>query len=139
MSVAAPHLVCCRESLGPLPPFAGGVGHVVPQNWSARHEPRFESQWLTYLVLHPLQWCHASDLWAAADAWQRTELRQRSHEVVVKARRLGMVIEADPVLGYRLTGYEDLPRYLHLHPTADEEGPGPLDGQLTIDQDCGVW
>ena len=88
---------------------------VAPADWSARHEAQFESQWLTYLIMRSGQWCRASDLWPPADAYQRAVLRQRAHEVVNAARRLGLHVDADKRLGYRVSGHDGLPKYLHLH------------------------
>jgi hypothetical protein len=115
--------------------FAGGVCRPVPDNWSPRHEVHFEATWLTHLASHYGQWCRASDVWAPCDAWQRIVLRQRAHEVVQAARRLGWVIEADAALGYRVMGVDDLPRYLHLHErAADREAGVPTcEGQLSLD------
>ena len=86
-----------------------------PDDWSARHDRHFEREWLTHLIMHSGQWCRASDLWEPADAYQRAVLRQRAHEVVNGARRLGLLINADRRLGYRVTGHDGLPKYLHLH------------------------
>lgn len=86
----------------------------VPENWSPRHEPNFERMWLTHLLAHFGQFCRASDVWQPNDEYQRAVLRQLSHEIVQAARRLGFLIEADPRRGYRVTGHDDLPKYLHL-------------------------
>ncbi|MGO8683983.1 MAG: hypothetical protein ACLQUT_05320 [Thermoleophilia bacterium] len=65
------------------------------------------------------------------DAWQRTVLRQRAFETVQSARRLGLLIESDPRLGYRCTGYDDLPKYVHLTTTADNVSE-PISGQMSL-------
>ena len=99
----------------------------VPDLWSPRWDADFEPTWLTYLVTRPFEWCHASDLYATDDPWQRTVLRERSHEVVLAARRLGLVVESDPARGYRVTGFGKLPRYVHLvHKEGDEVAAGQM-------------
>ena len=108
------HLVANRVE--PSPP-AGSTGGDVASTGDVVNHPRVvPDDW------HP-SWCHASDVWAPADAWQRTELRQRSHEVVVKARRLGLLIEAHPLFGYRVVGHGGLPKYLHLERAECHEPP----------------
>ena len=114
------------------------VVRPVPENWSARHEAHFERTWLTYLIMHSGQWCRASDVWEPRDAYQRAVLRQRSWEVVQGATRLGLFIEADPRLGYRVTGHDDLPHYLHLHERAADRTEGEAPDQLTLAECTGV-
>ena len=110
---------------------------VALQN--ARCEPRFEAAWLTHLMQHFGRWCRASDLWPPQDAYQRAVLRQRAHEVVQRARRLGLVIDADPRHGYRLTGHDGLPPYLHLHERAEDRAEvAPAPGQLSLADVVGV-
>ena len=100
---------------------------ALPDTYNPRWDADFEPTWLTYLVTRPFEWCHASDLYATDDPWQRTVLRERSHEVVLAARRLGLQIESDAALGYRVVGYGKLPRYVHLvHKEGDEVAAGQM-------------
>ena len=110
----------------------------VADDWCARHEPHFERTWLTYLLSRFGEWCRASDVWETGDAYQRAVLRQRAHEVVQGAKRLGLFIEADPRLGYRVTGHDDLPKYVHLHERAEDRDDGQTPGQLTLAECAGV-
>lgn len=124
-----------------LLPFAGlclGCPRQAPENWNPRHEPHFERTWLTHLLSRYGEWCHASDVWEPRDEWQRVVLRQRAWEVVEKARRIGLFIEADPLLGYRVTGCDDLPRYIHLHERAAEKSEDVVPGQLQLAGGGGV-
>ena len=114
-------------------PFAGvepEAPRQVPENWSARAEPHFERTWLSHLIMHAGQWCHGSDVWQPRDDWQTIVLRQKAWEVVDLARRLGFFIEADPLLGYRMMGCDDLPKYVHTKALAPVRASDP--GQLTL-------
>ena len=104
----------------------------VPENWNPRHESCFESLWLTYLIMHSGEWCRADQVWIPRDAYQRAVLRQRAHEVVRAARRLGLAIETDKRRGYMVTGHLGLPRYLHLHERAADRIEGEVIGQLSL-------
>lgn len=123
-------------------PFAGlpkdDAPRPVPENWNPRCEAHFECAWLTHLLSHFGQWCRASDVWEPRDAYQRAVLRQRAHEVVQSALRLGLFIEADPRLGYRVTGHDDLPKYLHLHERASDVTRRDVPGQLTLAERAAV-
>jgi hypothetical protein len=117
------------DRIAPLP---------VPENWNPRCEAHFERRWLTHLLGHFGEWCHASDAWEPADEHQRYVLRQRAWEVVEAAKRLGLFIESDPLLGYRVTGHDDLPKYLHLHERSADAPHGEVPGQLTLAECVGV-
>ena len=95
----------------------------VAETWNPRHERNFERTWLSHLIMHAGQWCHASDVWEPRDDWQRIVLRQKAWEVVEAARRLGLCVESDAVLGYRVTGHAGLPKYLHLRQAPIPQGP----------------
>ena len=101
---------------------------VVPD--TVRCESHFESAWLTHLIMNAGAWCRASDVWMPDDPWQRTVLRQRAHEVVRAARRLGLIVESDVRRGYRVVGHGDLPRYLRLERPKCRE-TAPTDGHKT--------
>lgn len=103
----------------------------MPESWNPRWHAHFDREWLTFLLSRFGHWCHVTDLWAPQDAYQRTLLRQRAHETVMAARRLGFFIESDRRRGYRVTGHDDLPRYLHLR-SAEDEPQGPYPGQLSL-------
>ena len=114
-----------------LEPSAGPGARTVPENWDPRHERNFESIWLTHLLAHFGRWTHASDVWEPRDAWQRIVLRQRAHEVVHSARRLGLIVQADPLLGYRVVGHAELPKYVHVvKPDREDE---PCLGQMRLE------
>ena len=82
--------------------------------------------------MHTLgEWSHPSDVWQFDDAWQRIELSQCAYEAVQDWKRLGMHIESDRRLGYRLLGPDDPPRYLRLR--RDDEALAEAPGQLTIE------
>ena len=118
-------------------PFAGAepaAPREVAETWNPRHERNFERTWLSHLVMHAGQWCHASDVWQPRDDWQRIVLRQKAWEVVEAARRLGFFIEADALLGYRMMGCDDLPKYLHLKAPAPAQEIAP--GQLTLAEEA---
>lgn len=106
----------------------GGTGRVVPD--TVRCEPHFEAKWLTHLLAHFDCWCRASDVWALDDPYERIVLRQRAHEAVKAARRLGLIVESDVRLGYRVVGHGDLPRYLRLERPKCRE-TAPADGHKT--------
>ena len=82
--------------------------------------------------MHAGRWCRASDVYQPADEYQRAVMRQLSHEIVQTAKRLGLVIEADPRRGYRVVGHAGLPRYLHLHERAADRCDDQVPGQLTL-------
>lgn len=104
----------------------------VADDWCARHEAHFERTWLTYLLCHFGEWCRASDVWDAQDVHQRSVLRQRAYEAVQSARRLGLFIESDRRFGYRVTGHDDLVKYVHIK-SADETSDHASDPcQLSI-------
>jgi hypothetical protein len=88
--------------------------------------------WLTHLLSHFGEWCRASDLFEPVDAYQRAVLRQRAHEVVQAAKRLGLAVESDRLRGYRVTGHLGLPAYLHLHERAADRTEGEADGQMSL-------
>ena len=121
----------------PFASVAVGEGpRPVTDTWSPRCEPHFERTWLTHLLAHFGEWCRASDIWDPRDEYQRSVLRQRSWEAVEGAKRLGLFIEADPRLGYRLTGHDDLPKYLHLHERASDKTDDEAPGQLTLGREA---
>lgn len=109
---------------------------AVAEDYNPRHDRAFAETWLTYLIMHSGQFCRASDLWEPQDAYQRAVLRQRAHEVVQKAKRLGWHIESSRECGYRVTGAH-IPAYLHLHERAEDRAEGEAVGQLTL-AECGV-
>jgi len=111
------------------PPVVSGPGMPVTRGWSPRWDPEFEHVWLTYLLSRFWQWCHAKDVWAPCTLTQADDLRKRAHEVVEGARRLGLLIDSDDVLGYRVTGHAGLPKYLRLK----EPEPQQVTGQLTLE------
>jgi hypothetical protein len=107
---------------------------MAPADWNVRHDAGFDAAWLTHLIMRSGEWCRASDLWPPADAYQRAVLRQRAHEVVCGARRLGLHVDADRLLGYRVTGHDGLPKYLHLRREAAV--PQASDGSAVSDPPC---
>jgi hypothetical protein len=107
---------------------------VVPPwepGWPA-FKAAFEAAWLTHLITHQGEWCHASDALPPGDPYERALLRKLAHDTVCAARRLGLVVESDNLRGYCLTGHAGLPRYLHLHERAEDRDEGPAPGQLTM-------
>ena len=113
-------------------PFAGSEITTSPE-WNPRHDPEFVRSWLSYLVTHPAQWTHPTQVWQTHDERQRRVLREVAAEAVLKAERLGLIVATDLRRGYRVTGM-DPPRYLHLHQRAEDREPEPCAGQLTIDE-----
>jgi len=97
----------------------------------------FEAEWLSHLIEHHGSWCHASEVAEPEDTYERALLGKLAHEVVLSARRLGLVVESDRGHGYRLTAHAGLPRYLHLHERAEERAEEPWPDQLTL-VECGV-
>ena len=122
MSTAGSCATVCPVVAAPRP---------VPENYNPRHDPGFESTWLTHLVMHAGQWCRASDVYPPRDEYQRAVMRQLSHEIVQAAKRLGFIVEADPRRGYRVVGHAGLPRYVHLTDPCEKK-PANVDGQLSI-------
>ena len=103
----------------------------VPADWNPRCDPSFAGAWLTHLVMNSGRWCHPSTLWPSRDHVQRLQVRQLASEVVAAAERLGLVVERHQALGYRCTGWGELPKYLRLAAPCEE--CGEVSGQLTID------
>lgn len=101
------------------------------ETWNPRHDASLDEAWLTYLLAHYGHWCRASDMREPQDAYQRAVLRQRAHEVVQKAKRVGWHIESSREHGYRLTGAH-IPPYLHLHERAEDRAEGEAPGQLSL-------
>lgn len=101
-------------------------------DWSPRHDPHFDRDWLAHHMAHLGEFIHPTDVWATNNEWQRSVLRQRAHEAAVIWRRLGMIIEGDRALGYRLVGPGDPPRWLHLHERTEDRAKEPLPGQLML-------
>ena len=102
LPAANPHAVECDDS------------------WNPRWDASFDATWLTYLLAHFGEFCHASDVWRCSDPWQRVVLREKAHEVVLAAKRLGLAIESDPRLGYRIIGHDAIPRYVYEHARGEE-------------------
>ena len=107
---------------------------TVPEGWNPRHDSRnFERTWLTHLLAHFGEWCHPSDLWLSNDDAQRLLIRQLANEVVCAAQRVGIDIESDRNLGYRITGAGNVPRWVR-----EERATVQVPGQLTLREGEGV-
>ena len=117
----------------PAPAAVTGAGIITSPEWSPRHDPGFARSWLTHLIMGAGEWWHPTQVWQTHDERQRRVLRECAGEAVLKAERLGLIVETDHRLGYRVLGM-DPPPYLHLHRRAEDREPEPCIGQLTIEE-----
>lgn len=100
------------------------------------HDRTFPDRLVNDLIQHYGEWRKLASLYA----WH-VEIPDRyllTREVIEGARRIGMVIEGDKQLGYRLTGFRRRP-YVHAAKEMDwpavREMDEPVDGQLTLGVD----
>ncbi len=110
-------------------PFAGLAPAIVTPlevepDWNPRLDAGFKTAWLNWLIRHPDDWLHPTDIWRPRDEWQRHEIRLVAYEAVKAARRCGHVIDGDTEQGYCWRSYH-LPRYLHLKERAPQAAPLP--------------
>ena len=138
MTVACPP---AHEVIG----FAGVGGypvttaHDVDPEWSARLDAGFKAAWLNWLIRHPDEWFHPTDVWREGDELQRIDIRQVAWEAVERARECGVVIDGDRTEGYCFRFYE-IPRYARFKASKPRALPGDdaYPGQLSIAEGEGV-
>lgn len=121
-------------SSAPTPPGFAGIDAApqmlpveVEPGWSPRLDPGFRPAWLNWLLRHPDEWYHPTDVWRGGDDWQRIEIGKVAHRLVERAREVGFVIDGDRGCGYAFRRYVLLP-YLYARPrvcTAEDEDPLP--------------
>ena len=98
------------------------------------HDRRFVATIMVDLAQHFGQWRQLTQLYAGhVETWERSLLIR---DAIVRARRVGYVIEGDKRLGYRLIDI-DPPLYVHaesrLAAPLTEDEAAEVAGQLSID------
>jgi hypothetical protein len=98
-----------------------------------RHDPTFPDRLVNDLIQHFGQWRNLGKLYAAhVESYERGCIVR---DVIDAARRVGLIIEGDNRLGYRLTGYRGF-RYIRTASALcwpAEHRPGEtLPGQMDL-------
>lgn len=110
--------------------------HISPPARHPRWDPGFADRCINDLMQHLGQWRDLGGLYAShIESFERCTVVR---DAIAGARRVGLIIEGDRRLGYRLTGFKGF-RYVHVNkalawPPTPERGEhcAALPGQQSL-------